>query len=595
MTASYNTVSGTYDYGSVVRALQVQIATTGGTVKEYPYNYQGITQAIQDLTFNNSAGPGSEIGPSPSMGDVIIDANGNPQFSYSEAPADGTLWFDTRQGRLFIAFESQWYQTNGGDGFPIITPNDTPPSASNLVLGQLWFETDNGVLYIWSGTYKEADNSIVTVPTTTTVPVWVQLVNTSDIQTTANLPLAGTNINAKLIEAVTNSNYLPTNFDPALMTNQDDANLYFIDGLLALDDQVGINRVSIGENSPASPVPGQLWFDSTEIEMSVWYIAPGKAYGQWVPTFSAQMQDEEISSLQAGLASEKSLRTSQDTLLSNDISNVSADVSKNLASVTASINSLQSQITANTTPPDLTNYVTTVAEQTHVTDLQNQISGNDADIASIYGLLANTYAKVSAVTALQTDVNTRATTTALTEVEAKIPSLTGYATEAYVTSAIAADPSITTAGGTLNRTLKIDKTDLAEAGLDFSTNDWDGRLAQKYQTYDGTNTAYYATFGTNNNLYEYAWDFDTCEDFCWRHGTNGKVASIDKNGVAASNFYIADFGNNDNYGRVLASTIDVGASLVAHRNALVALRTDAASATTIDELKTVISNALANL
>jgi hypothetical protein len=182
----------------------------------------------------------------------------------------------------------------------------------------------------------------------------------------------------------------------------------------------------------------------------------------------------------------------------------------------------------------------------------------------------------------------------LTAVEAKIPALTGYATETYVTNAITANTGLTTNGGTLDGKIVVDKQDLAVPSFDFSTNDWDGRLAQKYQTYNnGIN--YYATFGTNNNLYEYAWDFDSCEDFCWRHGTNGKVASIDKNGIAASNFYIADFGNNDDYGRVLASTIDVGASLVAHKNALASLRINAAGATTLAELKTVISNALANL
>ena len=103
MTQSYNQVTGTYDFGSIVRALQAQIASQGGTVKEYPYNFQGITQAIQDLTFLETNDPGSDIGPSPSFGDVIIDENGDPQFSYDTEPPDGSLWFDTRQGRLFIA------------------------------------------------------------------------------------------------------------------------------------------------------------------------------------------------------------------------------------------------------------------------------------------------------------------------------------------------------------------------------------------------------------------------------------------------------------------------------------------------------------
>ena len=106
---------------------------------------------------------------------------------------------------------------------------------------------------------------------------------------------------------------------------------------------------------------------------------------------------------------------------------------------------------------------------------------------------------------------------------------------------------------------------------------------------------HYATFGTNNNLYEYAWAFDDNEDFCWNHGTNGKVASIDKSGIAATNFYIATFGANTNDGRNLATTIDVGAHITGQKAALTSLRTAAASATTLDELKTAIANALANL
>ena len=116
MTQSYNQITGTYDFGSIVRALQAQIAESGQIPKEYPYNFQGITQAIQDLTFLQTSNPGADIGPSPSMGDVTVDENGDPQFSYTSAPLDGDLWFDTRQGRMFIAYENQWYQTNGGDG-----------------------------------------------------------------------------------------------------------------------------------------------------------------------------------------------------------------------------------------------------------------------------------------------------------------------------------------------------------------------------------------------------------------------------------------------------------------------------------------------
>ena len=108
-------------------------------------------------------------------------------------------------------------------------------------------------------------------------------------------------------------------------------------------------------------------------------------------------------------------------------------------------------------------------------------------------------------------------------------------------------------------------------------------------------TAHYATFGTNDNLYEYNWAFDDYEDFCWTHGTNGKVASIDRTGIAATNFYIATFGDNTSYGRSLTSTIDVGARLQTTQTALRNLRTNAATATTLDELKTAIANALVNV
>jgi hypothetical protein len=277
--------------------------------KAYPPNFAGIISAIQDLTLGVVNPAGAQIGPQPENGDVVIDANGDPVFDYSTPPTDGELWFDTRQGRLFISSEAQWYQTNGGDGLSIITTTATPPSASNLAIGQLWFNRTDGILYIFAGTYTEVGGAIVTVPTATTTPIWVQLVDTSFTQTTVTLPLAGPSLNAKVIDAVTNSNYLPF-VDPALVTHQDDANLYFIDALDALDTQIKLNAVSVGTTPPASPVAGELWFDIEDIELSIWYIEPGQSYGQWVPTFSASMQDEDIANLKTLVTVESNTRTS---------------------------------------------------------------------------------------------------------------------------------------------------------------------------------------------------------------------------------------------------------------------------------------------
>ena len=118
MTSSYST-RGTESYASIVEAIRADILrSSGAPAKDYEYNFKGITQALQALTIEAQAGPGSEISPQPSGGNVIINDQGDPEWIVSTQPADGTLWFDTRQGRLFIAYQNEWCQTNGGDGLP---------------------------------------------------------------------------------------------------------------------------------------------------------------------------------------------------------------------------------------------------------------------------------------------------------------------------------------------------------------------------------------------------------------------------------------------------------------------------------------------
>ena len=593
MTQSYNNITGTYDFGSIVRALQAQIAAAGSTVKEYPYNFQGITQAVQDLTFVQTQNPGADIGPSPSMGNVTVDDNGDPQFNYTTTPLDGDLWFDTRQGRMFIAYESQWYQTNGGDGLTVITTDNNPPVATNLAIGQQWYNRTDGILYVFAGTYNDG-GQVVTTPTATSVPIWQQLVDTSDQQTTATLPLAGPTIDSKLLEAISNSNFLPTNFDPDLITHQDDVNLYFVDSLLALDDQIKINEPYVNVDPPANPVVGQFWFDSTNIEMSIWYSAPGDAWGQWVPVFSPAKIDDNLTTLKADQVQETAERVAGDLNLQANINTVDALLETHRGTLQNGIDGLQAQINA-IPSVDLSPYITAAQEQVHITDLQNQLSGLTGDVGNIYTKYANLDFVNGQVANLQAQVDNRATSTQLTAVQNSIPSLTGYATTSYVDTQVAGATGFSTTGDTITGTVTFDKADIAKPALDFSHQYYDGTLAQKYRTNCQMTTPHYATFGTNENMYEYAWDFDDNEDFCWTHGTNGKVASIDKTGIAATNYYIATFGTNTSSGRALTSTIDVGARLQTTKAALENLRTNAATATTLDELKTAIANALANV
>ena len=594
MTQSYNQITGSYDFGSIVRALQAQIALGGGSVKEYPYNFEGITKAIQDLTFVQQQNAASDIGPSPSQGDVVIDSNGDPQFNYSRPPEDGELWFDTRQGRLFIAYESQWYQTNGGDGFPIVTQSDTPPAATNLVIGQFWYDNTADILYIFAGKYQETDGSIVTTPTATTVPVWTQLVSSGGLQNTATLPLVNATVSSRFVTIASNSlGFLPT---PPVgsLNNQEDANLYFLDALMALDDELEIQEPYINITPPANPKPGQFWFDSSTIEMSIWYSAPGDAWGQWVPVFSPAKIDDNLNTLKTSLTAETVGRRAGDTTLQTNIDTVNTLVETNRSTLQNGIDGLQAQINA-IPSVDLSPYITTQQEQADITALQNQVSSISADVGNIY----TKYSKIdfvnSTAATLQSDINTRATSAQLTAVQNSIPSITGLATTSYVDTQVAGVDAFLSTGDTMTGAITFDKADISAPALDFSSEYFDGQTAQKYRTNCQMSTAHYATFGTNANLFEYAWAFTDNEDFCWTHGTNGKVASIDKTGIAATNYYIANFGTNTSSGRTLTSTIDVGARLQATQTALESLRTNAATATTLDELKTAIATALANV
>jgi hypothetical protein len=102
-------------YGGIIGAIQDQLANSGNVVKAYPENFAGIISALQDLKLGELE-PGSDTGDKPPGGDVIINDQGNPEWIITEQPLDGQLWFDTRQGRMFVWVTDNWYQTNGGDG-----------------------------------------------------------------------------------------------------------------------------------------------------------------------------------------------------------------------------------------------------------------------------------------------------------------------------------------------------------------------------------------------------------------------------------------------------------------------------------------------
>ena len=128
---------GANNYAGIITALNEGIKADGGIPRAYPHNYAGIIAAIKDLQITAQDNPGSDIGDRPPGLEIIINPNtGLPEYIYPIPPENGELWFDTRQGRLFVWVEDDWYQTNGADGLPIITQGSAAPEVDSVVPGQ---------------------------------------------------------------------------------------------------------------------------------------------------------------------------------------------------------------------------------------------------------------------------------------------------------------------------------------------------------------------------------------------------------------------------------------------------------------------------
>jgi len=132
------------------------------------------------------------------------------------------------------------------------------------------------------------------------------------------------------------------------------------------------------------------------------------------------MQDENIANLKTLVTLESNTRVSAFNLLTASVNTLSQSVTANNVTATASINSLQSQISA-ISSPDLTPYITAVQEQLHITDLQNQVNVTKAEIATILNTKANSTTVANLETSLQADINSRATNAELATVKTSIP------------------------------------------------------------------------------------------------------------------------------------------------------------------------------
>lgn len=126
-----------------IAAANFLMTEQGYGIKDYPNNMGGLVAAILNLNIGQS-----NVGITPSQWVPVTDDDGNiVEDSWDPAPRNGTLWFDTRQGKLMVWLNDGFYQANGTDRFSSVGSS----MPQDPIEGQTWLDTDNYVYYIYDG------------------------------------------------------------------------------------------------------------------------------------------------------------------------------------------------------------------------------------------------------------------------------------------------------------------------------------------------------------------------------------------------------------------------------------------------------------
>ena len=569
-------------YGGIVGALQDQLFRETGVAKSYPHNFAGIIAAIEDLTFTQKEPPVSPD-TKPPGGEAVPDGEGGYDWIWIEQPANGSLWFDERQGRLFIAIDGDYYQTNGADGLAQVTTADQPTPESPVV-GQFWWDSVNKVLYIFDGYWFNQDGEIKDNYQPGYTPVW--RVVTEDgtdggTITTATLPLDQQTRN--IVSPA--GNILP-DIAPGSMNVQKNYNEWLFAAVESLETAIESEEYSapieMGEVPPANPEAGDLWYDVSTLELSIYYS------GQWVPTSVTYTYDNQITALNNQIITEQSTRASAISALDTKIDGL-IPASTTIQTIQQTLGAIGADLASRPTI-DPAQFATTGAADA----LGTRISALET-ASPDYALLMPRAEIESDLDAQQAGIAALPTQPELDAVAAAIPDVSSFITQQNVTDAI---NNITVDylprdGGVINGSFKIEKTAYDEPAFDLSGSSW--HSAQAFKFISNGNIPATTTFGTTTKSWEYAWNFSANEDFCWVYDDSNKVFSITKDGPACSTLYVGDINPNDENGRVMFNKIDVKQRLVTYQTTFEQLRQSVANATDFDSLRANILSALANV
>ena len=157
-------------------------------------------------------------------------------------------------------------------------------------------------------------------------------------------------------DSITDGTILPE-LEPTDFSVQADLNVWFWDALLALqkfnNEQ---SEVIVSEDAPDTPKIGDLWYDTTTLDMSVWYADDDSA--QWVPISTAYNYDADLDVVRRMIADETFVRERALDQMRQQIANFDIADNAALLKLTQDLETLGAAIRREI--PDVTPYATTV-------------------------------------------------------------------------------------------------------------------------------------------------------------------------------------------------------------------------------------------
>jgi len=591
-------------YGGIIEAINELATANQKSKKYYSPNFQGIIDALLDLGRITDV-PSGEFPPG---WDPIYDEDGNlVDGSWSEYPKDGQLWFDTRQGRLFVWQSDSFYQCNGADGLTVV--GEATPTRE--VIGGLWYNTLNANLYIYDGN------------------TW-SIVGGEAAVSTATLPLA----NGTRDTFSSNRPFLP---DAVGLITQEHYNTWNYEALLELEaaiDNIELpDKLAMGASAPVAGEEGDFWYSTSKLQLYVWYD------GAWVPTSTPLHQERdfielvtEVSQLRTqdltqylevlGKIEEvKSLPHHTYTVVDNNSSHIhygqkpgvylvndkleytgvaftgadGTEVSFNEDGILISTDALENRIS--NIELDYASKASVNAVEAELIELETLVQNLDyltpADLLQLQGQIN----QLPAASELQEKLdansgvlkgNLNADGYRITNLPAAVDSnepvrkseFDAYQADANIIFQRKSDGII--------RNVTFQQLDSVKPSIDFSQSSNDSLRALQFKNNVDSDIS---TFGSTDSPWEYAWKFNSEEDFCWI-GPNGKSVSITKDGLTAANLTLGVFQENTSDGQVVQNKIEVGETLTAYKIALQGVKTALMTASNFDQFKLAAIDAL---